>query len=30
MDTFDKIENSLTLTDIVLTVPKIIGQYFKG
>lgn len=30
MDTFDKIENSLTFTDIVLTIPKIIGQYFKG
>ncbi|MEK3973989.1 M23 family metallopeptidase [Psychrobacillus sp. FSL K6-1267] len=30
MDTFDKLENSLTFTDIVLTIPKIIGQYFKG
>lgn len=30
MDTFDKVENSLTFTDIVLTIPKIIGQYFKG
>lgn len=30
MDTFDKIDNSLTVTDIVLTIPKIIGQYFKG
>lgn len=30
MDTFDKVENSLTFTDIILTIPKIIGQYFKG
>lgn len=30
MDTFDKVENSLTFADIVLTIPRIIGQYFKG
>ena len=30
METFDKVDNSLTFTEIVLMIPKIIGQYFKG
>lgn len=30
MDTLDKVENSLTFADIIMTIPKIIGQYFKG
>lgn len=28
-DTFDKIENSLSIGEILLTIPKIIGQFFK-
>lgn len=30
IDTFDKVENSVTFIDILLTIPKAISQYFKG
>lgn len=30
MDTFDKIENSLTITDLIMAIPRIVSHYFKN